>query len=366
MEGPILKLVFNKGPREGEIIESHPRSKIRIGRVLRGNTLAIKDAGISQKHLLIEFNGVNWTISDLDSSNGTFLNESQINALKPFNLSDGDTIKIGERTSFLVKVEVKDENSDSKGIDSQPRRNAPRQTTLKRGLPKKDQLQVSEQQMPNSVASYCEKQEHEALGLEAELDAPANKGRGLRRRDVTKKAEVSGRHGAEEKVALQADAVLEAPANNARVKRQRRVVTRAAAKRDPVLVCEIQEIPENFESDHVKKWGQMAVGAEVERTAHLNDCGVSDHQENGSTVGGYGNISTSSTNANGGKECQDSGRGANDRIHWEKITLGEWFDRMEKYLPQKINEIADEIIGKLRNRQKQFDEYVSEHNNENQ
>ncbi|KAG9440521.1 hypothetical protein H6P81_020686 [Aristolochia fimbriata] len=419
MAGPILKLIIDKGPREGETIVSHSNSKIRIGRVVKGNTFAIRDHGISQKHLLIEFNGVNWTISDLDSSNGTFLNENQIEAMKAFNVSDGDTIKIGEETSILVKVEGKDENGHPNILESRPRRNPSRQATLKRGTLKKDQRQVSEQKMSNAVLSYCDKQEHEAPGLDAQLEAPADIGRGLRRRGAKRKAEttkdavlfhqvedhpeasslLSDNYRAAKNVAPEVNAMLEAPANNARVTRQRRAATNATAKRNATLAGEVKEkeqmavgpeaestahlsnceVPDCRKNDaeaeakrdailacEVKEKGRLAVGSEAESTAHLIDCVILDHQVNDAAAGEVEIFSTSSSNANGGKECQCSGGETSDRIDLEKMTLGEWFDQMEKYLPKRINDIADEIITKLRKRQKQFDEYVSEHNRENQ
>ncbi|KAK9713681.1 hypothetical protein RND81_06G044000 [Saponaria officinalis] len=66
-----LKLISEKGPRSGETLEFNSRSTIRLGRVVRGNNLTVKDPGISSKHLSIEFdsNLGKWVITDLDSSN---------------------------------------------------------------------------------------------------------------------------------------------------------------------------------------------------------------------------------------------------------------------------------------------------------
>ncbi|KAL7177726.1 hypothetical protein ACSBR2_030986 [Camellia fascicularis] len=115
-EASTLKLIMEKGPREGETLEYRPGSVIRIGRVVRGNTFAIKDAGISSKHLLIESKSGKWVVTDLDTSNGTVLNGSPLQPLSPSDLGDGDTIKFGEYTSIKVKIEVK-------GDDNRLRRN---------------------------------------------------------------------------------------------------------------------------------------------------------------------------------------------------------------------------------------------------
>ncbi|KAL0368395.1 UNVERIFIED_CONTAM: FHA domain-containing protein [Sesamum calycinum] len=109
---PMLKLTMEKGPLSGQTNDFRPGSRIRIGRVARGNTLAIKDVGISSKHLLIQVEPWSdtgcqrWTITDLGSSNGTFLNGVRLEESEAAVLSDGDVIIIGEQTSIKVKFEV--------------------------------------------------------------------------------------------------------------------------------------------------------------------------------------------------------------------------------------------------------------------
>ncbi|KAK1438093.1 hypothetical protein QVD17_03896 [Tagetes erecta] len=107
-EAPSLKLIMEKGPREGETLTYTSSSLVKIGRLVRGNTIGIKDAGISTKHICIQFDNElrKWTLCDLDSSNGTFLNEQILKPYAPSVLADGDCIKIGELTSIIVKYEV--------------------------------------------------------------------------------------------------------------------------------------------------------------------------------------------------------------------------------------------------------------------
>ncbi|GAB2265318.1 hypothetical protein Dimus_000382 [Dionaea muscipula] len=119
--GSSLRLIMEKGPRAGETLDFNPRSVIRIGRVIRGNTVSIKDLGISSKHLLIEkTTSGKWTITDLDSSNGTLLNSSALPPGKPFDLRDGDVVKIGEVTSIRVQFVV--EAAAGSQIRRNPRR----------------------------------------------------------------------------------------------------------------------------------------------------------------------------------------------------------------------------------------------------
>ncbi|KAI3776842.1 hypothetical protein L1987_46632 [Smallanthus sonchifolius] len=107
-EGSSLKLIIEKGPRAGETLTYSPGSLVKVGRVVRGNTIAIKDAGISSKHICFQFDNEisKWTLCDLDSSNGTILNGQILKPYAPSGLEDGDCIKIGELTSIIVKIGV--------------------------------------------------------------------------------------------------------------------------------------------------------------------------------------------------------------------------------------------------------------------
>ncbi|XP_057752745.1 FHA domain-containing protein At4g14490-like [Arachis stenosperma] len=125
MEAPHLKLVMLKGPRQGESFEYRPGTAVKIGRVVRGNTLTVKDAGISTKHLSILTESGQWVLRDLDSSNGTIIDAVKIPPNTPFNLCDGATIKIGERTSIHV-VFVYHHNKASAAVPPQPKRNPSR------------------------------------------------------------------------------------------------------------------------------------------------------------------------------------------------------------------------------------------------
>ncbi|XP_051152920.1 FHA domain-containing protein At4g14490 [Andrographis paniculata] len=127
---PALQLVMEKGPLEGQISGYNPGTVVKIGRIARGNTLAIKDAGVSSKHLLIQVEPAPdggrhcWTVTDLGSSNGTLLNGEQLEESEPAVLADGDVVKLGELTSIRVKFEpiVDESRSNSRNV----RRNAKR------------------------------------------------------------------------------------------------------------------------------------------------------------------------------------------------------------------------------------------------
>ncbi|XP_073133586.1 FHA domain-containing protein At4g14490-like [Henckelia pumila] len=124
---PNLKLIMKKGPLSGQAITFKPDTSVRIGRIVRGNTLSIKDPGISSKHLLIQLEPGSdsgrrrWTVTDLGTSNGTVLNGAQVRPSEPAVLSDCDVVKIGESTMIIVKFE--NDGSESEGDGGNGRRN---------------------------------------------------------------------------------------------------------------------------------------------------------------------------------------------------------------------------------------------------
>ncbi|EPS69233.1 hypothetical protein M569_05537, partial [Genlisea aurea] len=140
-EFPSLRLVFTEGPNSGQTNGYKPGSKIRVGRVVRGNTLSIKDAGVSSKHLLIQVENSSdlvakgWAVTDLGSSNGTILNRQMLEPSQPVLLSEGDVIKIGEVTSITVEFEVNNVETDTNATTQRriPKRKAARNQVSRLG-----------------------------------------------------------------------------------------------------------------------------------------------------------------------------------------------------------------------------------------
>src|SRR5262245_26872704 len=67
---------------------------IAIGRSPTCDVMLEDDQLVSRRHALLRYNGSEYTIVDLGSSNGTFLNEEETHEETP--LRDGDLIGIGE------------------------------------------------------------------------------------------------------------------------------------------------------------------------------------------------------------------------------------------------------------------------------
>ena len=87
-----ITLRFETGPRMGE--EFQIAGKATLGRMSL-NDLVIEDLRISRKHALLECGDDGaWILSDLGSSNGTFVNRNKIDA--PTKLLPGDKIRVGD------------------------------------------------------------------------------------------------------------------------------------------------------------------------------------------------------------------------------------------------------------------------------
>ena len=76
---------------------------LQIGRT-KSSAVYIKDPAVSQKHARLEWTGSKYTITDLGSSNGTTVNEKEIDENDPVEIRDGDVIVVGTDTTVKVFV----------------------------------------------------------------------------------------------------------------------------------------------------------------------------------------------------------------------------------------------------------------------
>lgn len=95
-----MKLIVQAGPDTGR---EFPLSVelITIGRE-RGNQIALDDPKVSRRHAELRWQETGYTITDLGSVNGTFVNDIRIEV--PQTLQPGDTVKVGE-TTLVFQVE---------------------------------------------------------------------------------------------------------------------------------------------------------------------------------------------------------------------------------------------------------------------
>ena len=90
MSGPA-KLIGQKEPVQGqEIVCAGP---ISVGRDPTANSFPLNHASISRKHGRVFPDGTHWVVEDLNSSNGTFINDVRIQRVQ---LKDGDVVRFGD------------------------------------------------------------------------------------------------------------------------------------------------------------------------------------------------------------------------------------------------------------------------------
>ena len=310
MEPPPLKLVIVHGPRQGESLEFRPGSRIRIGRIVRGNNLPIKDAGISSNHLSIDSESSSssfgsgsgkWTIRDLDSSNGTLLNGIELQPNTPHDLSDGDSITIGEFTSILVNF-----NND----ESRLRRNPRRQRNVRVLRSEEEEAEESEKEKPVRQMS-------------------------TRR---TRSARIV--HGSENVE------VAEKKLVPVRQMSTRRTRSAKAVALDSML----ENIPENSEAEcaEVEVKGKTR-RAGTRRTRNLGEEPLEKVEET--------NLEDAAENVVIDDDDDDDKEG----FDLETRTFGEWIGYLEVHLPKQIIDATEEMIEGMKRKAERVCEYMLEH-----
>ncbi|MBI2901161.1 MAG: SpoIIE family protein phosphatase [Planctomycetes bacterium] len=93
------RIVFRNGPRAGRAIDI-PRDKpLRVGRANECE-IRLNDIRLSKVHCRIDIHEGELRVSDLESSNGTFVNDVQVDQRR---LHEGDLVRIGD-VLFLVET----------------------------------------------------------------------------------------------------------------------------------------------------------------------------------------------------------------------------------------------------------------------
>lgn len=96
----LITLEVLSGPTRGAKIAVVIGQSVIVGRTSRAGLVLHHDPYLSGRHFLVEYNGEALRLRDLESTNGTFLNEERVEQAM---LADGDVIVAGQ-TVFGVAI----------------------------------------------------------------------------------------------------------------------------------------------------------------------------------------------------------------------------------------------------------------------
>ncbi|KAE8702896.1 putative Cellulose synthase like G2 [Hibiscus syriacus] len=340
MDPPPITLMIVQGPRKGETIIYQPGTAIRIGRVVRGNNLPIKDAGISSKHLTIEYGSGKWVIRDLGSSNGTTLNSDLLPADTPFDLRDGDTVKLGETTSILIKIDGGGGVAEEVPVVQESRRRNP---------PRRGKALKKETDDFN-IPKATENQE-----------AAAKRGKGLPR--GRKKNEQEDKLEEKETILIENYQVGKKEAlNPLQIEEIQVIKDEVDIEKALNPLQRIQVINDEVDNEEALNplQNEEAIKDEVDKEEELNPLQNKEIQlRKDEEKVEFSRIDVKESCDEMKNKVRDS---CDERVEvdLEKITLREWFDYLAVHLPKQITEATEDMIEGMRKKAERVQEYMVE------
>lgn len=109
----MYELVYLNGDKAGDSVPIE-ESELTVGRS-RSNTIVLQDQLVSRVHLKIAVNDNAVTVTDLDSSHGTFLNDKRMRGT--VSLSPGDILQIGD-TKLRFSAPALDSEGETAFVDA--------------------------------------------------------------------------------------------------------------------------------------------------------------------------------------------------------------------------------------------------------
>jgi pSer/pThr/pTyr-binding forkhead associated (FHA) protein len=114
MNGAFLKLLVEPVPKKAAFLTTASGLRLLvdddclIGRSGKGVTAQI-DLGslnrfVSREHARIQRNKAGYQIEDLESKNGTYVNDKKLESNKPLPLKDGDTVRFGTQKNGISLI----------------------------------------------------------------------------------------------------------------------------------------------------------------------------------------------------------------------------------------------------------------------
>jgi len=98
--GESFRLVVRRGPQPNQIYELS-KDVVTLGRDIT-NDITINDPEVSRHHMRLMRGAGGFTVEDLASTNGTFINGQRVNAPRP--LRPGDMIGLGETVTLAYEM----------------------------------------------------------------------------------------------------------------------------------------------------------------------------------------------------------------------------------------------------------------------
>ncbi len=99
MQGSSFRLIVRRGPQPNQIYELD-KSISTLGRDIT-NDIVINDPEVSRHHCRLTQGGGGFTIEDLGSTNGTFINGQRLTGARP--LTPGDMVGLGETVTLAYE-----------------------------------------------------------------------------------------------------------------------------------------------------------------------------------------------------------------------------------------------------------------------
>ncbi len=95
------RLVVRQGPNPGQIYELK-KAEVAIGRDIT-NDIVINDAEVSRKHARLILEGGRYTMEDLNSTNGTYIDGQRL--IGPHLMASGETVMFGDNVGMVFEGE---------------------------------------------------------------------------------------------------------------------------------------------------------------------------------------------------------------------------------------------------------------------
>lgn len=99
MQGSSFRLVVRRGPQPNQVYELN-KGVVTVGRDIT-NDIVINDPEVSRHHCRLTQGVGGFTLEDLGSTNGTFVNGQRLAGARP--LAPGDTVGLGETVTLVYE-----------------------------------------------------------------------------------------------------------------------------------------------------------------------------------------------------------------------------------------------------------------------